>query len=68
MGGSKGYAVEGIYFEIVPRSGGYRALCKSRGNGKLIWWTEIYVRKSAARTAIDRLRVFAPSAKIYDRT
>lgn len=57
-----------IYFEIVPRKGGYRALCRNRENRKLIWWTEVYTRKTGARTAINRLKEYAPAAKVYDRT
>jgi uncharacterized protein YegP (UPF0339 family) len=57
-----------IYFEIVPRKGGFRALCRSRENRKLIWWTEIYVRKAGARTAIKRMKEYAPTAPVYDRT
>ena len=58
----------GLYFEIVPRSGGYRALLKSAGNHELIWYTEVYKYKTGAQHAIDLAKAYAPSAPVYDRT
>lgn len=56
-----------MYFEIVPRKGGFRALLKGN-NHELVWWTEIYPRKSSAQHAIDLAKAYSPSAKVYDRT
>jgi uncharacterized protein YegP (UPF0339 family) len=57
-----------VYFAIVSRSCGYRALCKSEGNNKLIWWTEVYNDKRDARRAITLMQAFTPSAQVYDLT
>lgn len=58
-----------IRFEIVPRKGGYRALCRSAGPSReLIWWTEVYSDKRGARHAIRLLKEHAASAKVYDKT
>jgi uncharacterized protein YegP (UPF0339 family) len=57
-----------VWFAIVDRSGGYRALCKSEGNNELIWWTEVYKSKASAQHAIDLMQANAASAKVYDLT
>ena len=57
-----------IYFEIVRAKGGFRAHCRSRANGKLIWWTEVYKQRAGARKAIQRLKEHAGAAEVYDRT
>jgi uncharacterized protein YegP (UPF0339 family) len=56
-----------MYFQIVPRSGGYRALLKG-DNHELVWMTEIYVRKAGAEHAISLAKTYAPSAPIEDLT
>jgi uncharacterized protein YegP (UPF0339 family) len=56
-----------MYFQIVPRSGGYRALLKG-DNHELVWMTEIYVRKAGAEHAIDLAKAKAATAPVEDLT
>lgn len=55
------------YFTIEAASGGYRAHFYG-SNDKLVWWTEVYVRKAGAQAAIDFAKAYAPGAPVYDRS
>ena len=56
-----------MYFTIETASGGYRARAYG-DNGKLMFWTEVYVAKSSAQHAIDVVKAGARSAPVLDRT
>jgi uncharacterized protein YegP (UPF0339 family) len=56
-----------MYFTITTASGGYRARAYG-DNGKLMFWSEVYVSKSSAQNAIDVVKAGAKSAIVYDRT
>ena len=56
-----------MYFTIERASGGYRARAYG-ANHELVWWTEVYVQKSGAQSAINMLKARAPGAPVYDRT
>jgi uncharacterized protein YegP (UPF0339 family) len=49
----------------VRASGGYRAQFWSGGN--LVWWTEVYVHKAGALSAIASIKRNAASAPLRDR-
>lgn len=55
------------YFTIEVASGGYRAHFYG-ANDRLVWWTEVYVRKQGAQEAIDFAKRYAPGAPVYDRS
>ncbi len=54
------------YFMIEPASGGFRAHFYG-GNDRLVWWTEVYSTKQAAKQAIQFAKDHAYSAPVYDR-
>jgi len=66
VGGIRDKKEEPMRFRIVTASGGYRAHMVA-GNGELVWWTEVYTTKAAARHAIE-LAKSAYNAPVYDLT
>ena len=55
-------------FSIDPASGGFRAhFWGDNVPPKLIWWTEVYVRKAGAQHAINLMKQHAPTAPVVDR-
>jgi uncharacterized protein YegP (UPF0339 family) len=56
-----------VYFTLDRASGGFRAHAYG-GNNELVWWTEVYTTKAAARNAIAMLENGALRAPVYDRT
>jgi uncharacterized protein YegP (UPF0339 family) len=54
-----------MYYSIDPASGGYRAHLWA--NGKLIWWTEVYVHMAGAENAVRIAKAsrLAPLKKNY---
>ena len=55
------------YFTIERASGGFRAHFYG-ANDRLVWWTEVYVRKEDAQQAIQFAKVNAANAPTYDRS
>lgn len=55
------------YFTIEAASGGYRAHFYG-ANDRLVWWTEVYTRKEAAKQAIEFAQTYAAGAPTYDRS
>ena len=58
---------DSMYFEIVPASGGYRARIRG-GNNEIMFWTEVYTTKAAAKNAVNVVASGAATAPLYDRT
>ena len=55
------------YFTIEAAQGGFRAHFYG-SNDRLVWWTEVYVRKAGAQEAINFAKQWAKDAPVYDRS
>lgn len=54
-----------MYFAIVRASGGYRAHIHA-ANHEIVFWTEVYTRKSSAIAAAQLVQAQAAGARIVD--
>lgn len=53
------------HFEIVRTAAGWHSRYIA-ANGRIVWWTETYTRRRAARTAIRLMTAGCWSCAIYD--